>query len=159
MAGETTKVYRDKNGNRMVVAAGGEITHELGQFFLTKRVRVTAAEVNAGFTLVAAVAGFKPRLVDAALIAIGGAVTGATTIDILATLAAGSRKLLAVAIAALTQSTLVRAGAANATLLADGASFTANDENTPITIGKTGANMATATHVDVLLKFVLEAVN
>lgn len=120
------------------------------------RERVTIAQINAGYTLLPAVRGFKYRVTDMSMIAIGGAVTGATTIDILATQAAASVKLLAAAIAALTQSALLRAGAANATILANGASFVANDENTGISIGKTGGAAATATHVDVALTYVLE---
>jgi len=123
---------------------------------LFHRERVTAAQVNAGYTLLPAIRNHKYRLVDASLIAIGGAVTGATGVDILATLSAASRKLLAVAAAALTQNTLVRAGAANAAILAAGASFTANDVNTAITVKKDGADVATATHVDVLISYILE---
>ena len=119
------------------------------------RERVAIADVNAGFTVLPAVPGYKYRLVDAALIAIGGAVGATTTVDILGTQATASVKLLAAAIAALTQNTLLRAGATNATILAAGASFVENDVNTAITIGKTGATATTATHVDVLLSYVL----
>jgi hypothetical protein len=66
-------------------------------------------------------------------------------------------KLLAAAVAGLTQSTVLRAGATNAAVLADGASFVANDTNTAISINKTGSNMATATHVDVLLTYEISA--
>tara|TARA_R110000868_G_scaffold403615_1_gene681062 strand:+ start:152 stop:910 length:759 start_codon:yes stop_codon:yes gene_type:complete len=121
------------------------------------RSRVTTANVNAGATLLPAVPGFKYRIQDMTMISIGGAAATATTIDILATQSTSSVKLLAVAVAALTQSAVVRAGAANATVLADGASFVANDTNTAVTIGKTGSNLATATHIDVLITYVLEA--
>lgn len=121
------------------------------------RRRCTVAEINAGLTLLPAVPGQKYRINDISMIAIGGAVSGSTTIDILGIQATASAKLLAVAIAALTQSALVRAGAANATILADGASFAQCDVNTAITIGKTGANAATATNVDVLINYTLEA--
>lgn len=117
-----------------------------------KRFRVTTAQVNAGLTLLAARAGIKYQMVDCALISIGGAASGATTIDILGT-QSSSVKLLAAAVAGLTQSTVLRAGATNATVLADGASFVANDANTAITIGKTGSNLATSTHIDVLLQY------
>lgn len=117
-----------------------------------KRFRVTTAQVNAGLTLLPARAGVKYQLVDCALISIGGAASGATTIDILGT-QTSSVKLLAAAVAGLTQSTVLRAGATNATVLADGASFVANDANTAITIGKTGSNLATSTHIDVLLQY------
>jgi hypothetical protein len=121
------------------------------------RQRVTLAQVNAGLTLLPAIAGLRYRVVDAAFIAIGGAVTGATTIDLLGTQATVSVKLLAAAVAGLTQSTVLRAGATNAAVLADGASFVANDTNTAISINKTGSNMATATHVDVLLTYEISA--
>jgi hypothetical protein len=120
------------------------------------RVRTTTANVNAGATLLPAVPGFRYRLQDVTMISIGGAAAGATTIDVLGTRTT-SVKLLAVAVAALTQSSVVRAGAANATVLADGASFTTVDANTAITIGKTGSDLTTSTNIDVLLTYVLEA--
>lgn len=119
------------------------------------RYRKTIAEVNAGATLLSALPGWKYRLHDAAMISIGGAVGAADTVDILGTQSASGVKLLAVAIAALTQNALVRAGAANATILAGGVSFVDNDVNTAITIGKTGATATTATHVDFLISFAL----
>lgn len=65
-------------------------------------------------------------------------------------------QLLAVAIAALTQSANVRAGAANAVVLADGASWTPLDVATAITIITVGAAMTVMTNVDVQLLFALE---
>jgi hypothetical protein len=123
---------------------------------LHTRQRFTVAQINAGATILAAVPGYKYRLVDVALIAIGGTVGGSTTIDILATQSASSVKLLAATVAALTASTLLRAGATNAAILASGASFVQNDVNTAITIGKTGGDATTATHVDVLLSYEIE---
>lgn len=120
------------------------------------RTRVTTANVNAGATLLAAIPGLKYRIHDMAFIAIGGGAATATTVDILGTQSASSVKLLAAAVAALTQNTLLRAGATNATILAAGASFVANDANTAITIGKTGSDLATATHIDVLLTYSIE---
>jgi hypothetical protein len=120
------------------------------------RQRFTVAQVNAGATVLAAITGLKYRVADMALIAIGGAAATATTVDILSTQSASSVKLLAAAVAGLTQNTLLRAGAANATILAGGVSFVANDVNTEITISKTGSNVATATHIDVLLSYVIE---
>lgn len=119
------------------------------------RRRVTLAEINAGVTLLPALYGYKYRISDMRMISIGGAMGATTTVDILATQAAASVKLLAIAIAALTQSAVVRAGAANATVLADGASFVDNDTNTAISIAKTGATATTATHVDVEIDFEL----
>lgn len=155
--GINSGIRKQDNGNTLVVdpslggkIAGGAVVHFLRQ-------RVTIAQVNAGLTLVAAPgAGYALRLVDHAIVAIGGAASGATTVDLLATLAAASRKLVAAAIAGLTQSALLRAGAANSAILADGASYTANDENTAITIAKTGGALATCTHVDVHLHYVID---
>jgi len=125
---------------------------------LNRRVRLTIAQINAGADIVAALPGHSLRLIDAKMIAVGGAAGGTTTVDIIATLAAVSRKLVAVAIAALTQSAVVRAGAANSVVLADGASFTANDVNTPIRAFVTGAALTTATHIDFDVTYALSKV-
>lgn len=121
------------------------------------RQRCSAAEINAGVTLLAAVVGFKYRLVDASAIAIGGNAGSVTSVDILGTLSASSRKLVAFLVAGLTRSTLLRAGAAtNGVILADGASYTQNDAATAITVLKTGSDIDTATHVDISLSYCLE---
>jgi hypothetical protein len=120
------------------------------------RSRVAIADVNAGATLLPAVAGYKYRLIDAKAVAIGGAVGTLTTVDIKATQSTSVVKLVAYAQASLTQSTVLRDGAAGAAVLADGASYVQNDVNTAITIGKTGGTGDTATHVDVELTYALE---
>lgn len=119
------------------------------------RTRNTIAQVNAGATLLPAIAGFAYRVTDMALIAIGGAVTAATSVDIRGTQSTSVVNLLAAAVAGLTQNTLLRAGATNAAILAGGLSFVTNDVNTAITIGVTGSNVATATHIDSLVGYVL----
>jgi len=120
------------------------------------RVRFTAAQINAGATLLPAVPGRAYRYIDAQMISVGGAAAGATDVRILGTRAAGSVALLVVAIAALTQSAVVRSGAANATVLADGASHTPLDVNTPVTVGKTGASLTGSTNIDVMITYALE---
>lgn len=120
------------------------------------RTRFTAAQINAGAELLPAVPGFTYRFVDYTLIAIGGAASGATAVVILGTRAAGAVTLLSVAVAALTQSAIVKPNSANATVLADGASHTPLDANTAVTVGKTGGSLATATHIDVIANYVLE---
>lgn len=126
-----------------------------GRMFAIRK-RFSIAQINAGATLVPALPGAKIRMVDAAMISIGGAVGAADSVDILGTQSASSVKLLATAIAALTQNTLVRAGATNAAILTGGVSFAQNDVNTAITVAKTGATATTATHVDVLLTYSIE---
>lgn len=121
------------------------------------RRRCTLAEINAGaITLLPPFLGASYRLIDAQMIAIGGAAAGATSVDLLATQGAASVKLMAAAVAGLTQDTLLRAGAANAAILANGLSFVKNDSNTAIQVSKTGAALTTVTNVDVILSFVYE---
>lgn len=124
----------------------------------TQRTRVTTAQVNAGFTLLPAISGVKWRLVDATMIAYGGAAATATSVDLLGTKSGSASRPLVVAVAALTQSALVRMGASNAVILADGVSFTAHDNNTAISITKQsgGSNLATATGIDVQLTYVAD---
>jgi hypothetical protein len=120
------------------------------------RTRVTTAQVNAGFDLLAALPGVRWRLLDAAMIAIGGAATSNTSVNISGIRAGSAVQLLAVAIAALTQSALVRAGAANAVILADGASFTQLDANTAMRATNVGASMTVATNIDFLVHYVAD---
>lgn len=122
---------------------------------LNIRKRLTIAAINAGAPLLPAIPGAKYRLADAFAIAVGGAVTTTTTVDLLGTLST-SRKLVAFGQAALTQSALVRAGAAGGVILADGASFTPNDAGAAVTVGVTGAGITVATHVDFNVDYAIE---
>lgn len=122
---------------------------------LNVRQRFTIAQVNAGATLVAAVSGKSIRMVGCKAIAVGGAAGAVTTVDILGT-STTSRKLVAFAQASLTQSAVLADGGTGGTVLADGASYTANDAGTAITVGKTGSSITTATHIDVIFSYVLE---
>jgi len=121
---------------------------------LSARVRFTIAEVNAGATLVAAITGKSIRMVSCKAIAVGGAAGAVTTVDVLGTVST-ARKLVAFAQANLTQSTVLTDGGTGAAVLADGASYTANDVSTGITVGKTGSNVTTATHIDVIFDYVV----
>jgi hypothetical protein len=118
------------------------------------RQRFTIAEVNAGATLVPAVAGKAIRMVACKAVAVGGAAGAVTTVDVIGT-STTARKLVAFAQASLTQSTVLTDGGTGAAVLADGASYTANDAGTAITVGKTGSNVTTATHIDVVFDYVL----
>lgn len=127
------------------------------------RTRVTLAQLNAGLTLLAAIPGFAYRLIDCALIAIGGAATTGTSVNVIGTRAASPVQLIVAAVARLTQSTRLRtgtpfatAGAESLTTLADGASFTALDVNTPITVITVGSAMTVMTNLDVDLTFAIE---
>lgn len=119
------------------------------------RTRFTIAQINAGATILAAIPGHKYRLVSCTATAYGGAVGATTTVDVSGTVST-ARKLVAFAQASLTQSTVLKDGGTGATVLADGASYTANDANTAITIGKTGSDLTVATGVDINLCYVIE---
>lgn len=121
----------------------------------TRRKRFTVAQVNAGATLLPAIAGAKYRMVDAMAIAVGGAVGAVTTVDVLGTLTT-SQKLVAFAQANLTQNAVIRAGGTGGAVLAGGASFIAMDAGAAITVGKTGDDVTTATHVDVSITYTIE---
>lgn len=122
------------------------------------RIRATTAQVNAGLIVLPAIPGFGYRIIDASMIAIGGAAATATSVDLLGTKAAAASRPIVNAVAGLTQSALLRMGAANSAILADGASFTVHDPNTSISITKQsgGSNLATATAIDLLLSYVVE---
>ena len=120
------------------------------------RVRVSLADVNAGKTVLPATPGIKYRLQDFSVMSIGGALAGVTDVRVLGTRAGSSVALGVVPQAGLGQSALLRAGAATVTILADGASFTALDANTAVTVGKTGGTGTTASAVDFFLSYAVE---
>jgi len=166
-----TKVYNEQGGAKRVVADGGTIEVQNGGkidaqsgsivtgLVLNKRVRATTAEVNAGLLILPQLAGYKYRIVDLTMIAIGGAAQTATSVDIVTTQGGSAARPFVVAVAALTQSAIVKPNSANVTVLADGASFVANDANTGVYVSKqaAGSNLATATHIDVILSYMVEA--
>jgi hypothetical protein len=144
-----------KQVNQLLGYAGA--IDELVSPVRTLRMRVTAAQVNAGHTLLPAMSGQRYRMHDMAMIAVGGNAATAIGVMIQGTQAASVVKLMDGKVAGLTRSTLLRAGTAtNGLILADGASFAPNDVNTAITVIKDGSNLATATHIDVLLTYSLE---
>jgi len=147
----------EAEGSAIVLAdvqLNGVSVNAVQSLYVVRR-RCTVAEINSGVELLPAIAGRKYSVIDMTMIAYGGAVGTATTVDVLATQAAGSVKLMASAVAALTQSAVLRAGASNADVLADGASYVANDAGTAITVGKTGGAADTATGVDVFVTYVV----
>lgn len=121
---------------------------------LNKRQRCTIAEVNAGVTLLPAVAGYKYRLIDCSAIAVGGAAAAHTTIDVLGTQTTPV-KLVAYAVAQTAQNTMLKPGVTGAAILAGGLSYVQNDANTAITAGKTGSDITTATHIDFNITYEL----
>ncbi len=125
-------------------------------FVLSKRVRATIAQINAGYTLLPAITGKAYRLISAKAIAYGGAAGAVTTVDILGTQSTASVKLVAFTQANLTQSTVLTDGGTGAAVLADGASYITCDDAKAITVGKTGSDVTTATGIDFILEYVIE---
>lgn len=170
MGSYITKVYKDEGGDRQTVDSGGKVRVLSGGkldaqsgsivtgLVLNLRTRVTTAQVNAGLALLPALDGYKYRLVDVTMIAIGGSAATATSVDIVTTQSGSAARPIVAAVGALTRSTVVKPNTANVTVLADGASFVANDENTGVYISKqaAGGSLATATHIDVVLSYVIE---
>lgn len=165
------KIYKQSGGDEQVVASGGTLKVQSGGkldaqsgsiitgVVLNSRTRATAAEVNAGLVILPAVSGYKYRIIDCAMIAIGGNAATATSVDILSTQSASVVRPLVFAVAALTQSAVAKPNSANVTVLANGASFVANDANTAVSVAKQsgGSGLATATHIDVILTYAIEA--
>lgn len=145
---------QDKAGNKVATMQGptSHLVTKVGDVH-TQRFRVAIADINAGYTILAAKAGFKYRAVDCLAISVGGAAGSVTTVDVLGTQSSSSVKLFAFAQAQLTQSAVNRPGVTGTAVLADGASFVACDANTAITVGKTGSAVDTATHVDFILTY------
>ena len=137
--------------NGVLVIPG--VPRQIRKRFAVADLGTTATVANQLFP---ALPGFGYRIVDAALIAVGGAVTTATSVDILGTKSGSASRPLVAAQAALTQSTLLRAGASNAVILADGASFTKHDNNTALNLVRVGSAITVATHVDALVTYVVE---
>jgi len=132
----------------------------LTQYEQNKRVRVTLAQVNAGYELLPAIGGCGYRLVNWSLTAIGGAAATATSVDLIGTQGAAAVRPVVTAVSALTQNTTISRGHANSVILAGGASMSVLDANTALTIGTQAAsagNLATCTHIDVVLTFVAES--
>lgn len=123
---------------------------------LTVRKRLTIAQINAGATLVPALPGIAIRMTSSKAIAIGGAAAAVTTVDVIGTQGAAPVKLVAYAQASLTESTVLTSGGAGAAVLADGASYLANDRGTAITAGHTGAAITTAVDIDFEVNYTLE---
>ena len=155
-----------KFGNRETITksgptityAGLTLANSVSGVAYQVRVRSTIAALNAagGVTILAAQTGLKYRLVDFTMIAYGGAAGGATGVLLRGTQAASVVSLASVTVGALTQSTVVKPNTANATVLADGASFVACDSGAAITFIKNGSDLTTATGIDLILTYALE---
>jgi hypothetical protein len=155
------KFFKRSNATEFASFDGNAgLAYEAGKLY-TSRVRATAAEIKAGKNVVAAVTGYKIRIIDAYMIAYGGAATTATSVDLLGTQGGSAVRPMVTAVAALTQSAKVSIGEAPAagstTILADGASFTALDASTALQVKQQsgGSDLAGCTGVDVCVVYEL----
>ena len=120
------------------------------------RVRLTIAQINAGYTLFNGIPGWKFRMIDAFVIPYGGGTCSATTTVNIASTQTSAVQLVAFAQASLTQSAVLHAGQSGAAVLADGASFVANDAGAAVTIANVGTAIATCTGIDFDITYALE---
>lgn len=176
------KVYRNNGGDKMVVASAGQLLVESGGSVAFEsggsasfaagssatftddstlvnpavvrnvRTRVTTAQVNAGYTLLAAISGKKYRIHDFTMIAIGGNASAVTTVDIMG----GTVVIAAIPVATLTRSAVIKPTGTNVVVLADGASFVPMAAGAAVTVIKAGTDLATSTHIDVILSYTIE---
>lgn len=120
----------------------------------TFRRRLTIAEVNAGAELCPALPNHQYQLARVLMIAVGGAVTSNTSIEITGTQGGSPVDLASFAQADLVEDAVL--GEADATFLAAGASFVENDEGTSLDIANTGSDITVATHIDVILQYTIK---
>jgi hypothetical protein len=118
----------------------------------TLRAHLTLAEVNAGAPLLPALFGVRWQLLEWTMLARGGNAGGATSLNISGIREGSAVHLAVTAIAALVRSAIVRAGSANAVVLADGESFEPLDVYTAVTCVSVGM-MTTATSFDVTISY------
>ena len=134
---------RLSNGN-VVAATDGQVVYNTMH-------DVTIAEIKAGHTIVTVPADLSFRLVDVTAIAYGGSCATVTTVDISSTV-----NLVTYAQANLVQNTPLVLDSTGVTLIADGASFTAQTAGQDIKVGQTGADVATCTGIRFILSYVLQ---
>jgi len=152
------KVHKTDADN-IVVASGGKITIDTGGEFecesvvysLTDSSSIT--EINAGKTLLAAVAGRTITVVGWSMTAVGGAAGAATAVTLSDT--AGSPVLIgAVAVAALTEGVVVLPSSTNVTDGAAGIGLGLTAAK-GITIEKTGSTLTTLTSITVTIQYTI----
>lgn len=139
-------------GTTAVAADLDKVAGALGSLVQCTRLRMTAAEINAGHTFLSVGAAQKFRLVDFVAIPIGGAAGAVTAIQI----KCGAIVLASLAQAELLQSAILRPGATGVTMLADGASYAQMSVGDDVTVIKDGSDITTMTHLDLIVWYVVE---
>jgi len=120
----------------------------------THRERIPVASIDTtGYTLLNGISGYKYRISDLALIAIGGAAGGATDVRVSGTQSGAQVDVGTAAVAGLTQGTYLDFGNAGLVMPAAGAALAEMDPNTPIVVRRTGAAISGATSIDVVIDY------
>jgi len=125
--------------------AEGYMTHSLV-------VDATIAQINAGHSLVTCPTGRQLQLIDVKAISYGEACAGTTTVDIIEE--TSGDKLVTFAVGDLAQSAILSMEE-DGTVLADGASFTAQTVDKDIQVSKTGNDVTTATGVRFIIQYLI----
>lgn len=112
-------------------------------------VRLTTAQINAGYTLITPTATGKWKVLNCMMRAIGGAAAANTSIDI--TEQTSGAIVFSATQAILTQNTILRPGDTNVTATNLGVESVAGKT---LLIANVGTAMTTATHIDVILTYV-----
>lgn len=118
----------------------------------TQAVRITLAELNAGYTLVSAVTGKSIKVVNYYLRIIGGAATAATDVRIQDNNGTPVVVVTA-AVAALTENAEVNGRETIANVTKGAGWMSALTASKALQIVKTGSAMTTLTHVDVIVEY------
>ena len=122
------------------------------------RQNFTVAQATAVATILPAIPGLAYRMVDCRIIARGGDAATSTSIDITATRSAAAVILVSFATTTLDDDEIHYDGESSVgTILADGASYTALDVNTAITLTEVGDATTGATSFDVIISYCLQA--
>jgi hypothetical protein len=168
MSENNVKIYTEQGGATQVVASGGEIKVESGGIInaesgsiqvgvvLSKRQRITDAQINAGVVVLPALTGYTYRMVACKAIAIGGALNERDSLDILGD-DGSAATLVSYAKAQLLENVVIDEIMTGGTVLAAGASYVANTAGVAISaIGVGGSTETTADAVDVIITYVIE---
>jgi hypothetical protein len=135
---------RLSNGKVIAATDGGVVYNTLHD--------VTAAEINAGHTIVTVPSTRQFRLVDVTATAYGATCTTSTSVY----LKGGSNFLATYTVANLVQSTPLRMTSTGVAVAADGASFSAQTAGNDVTILSDAATTAGCTGVRFILSYVLD---
>lgn len=142
--GVTSADIRLSNGKVIAATDGGVVYNTMHA--------VTAAEINAGHTIVTVPAARQFRLVDVMATAYGATCTTSTSVY----LKGGSNVLATYTVANLVQSTLLDMTATGVAVAADGASFSAQTAGDDVTIISDAATTAGCTGVRFVLSYALD---